>query len=595
MLKDKGEFIKFLYGKYAVPSVMALLAAAISTFLNTSMAGAFYGNEGLGSVGFFMPVFFIFSTLGSLIGVGAANACSKAIAKDDFRFVSSAFTLATSYNAVVGIVTVFLAFCFSDEIILFLTGMEVQSPSLKAYFLYSVIGGVLSMYIYVPLNFTKIDGKPKVSLYMFLAMFGVNLLANLVFVFGCSMGVEALAAGGAAGSLGAVALGLFFLFFKKGSVSFIRPYGVKEITAGILLLGAPMALNNFYNFLRVMMINFILVYIGAPSAVGVFAVLTTITTFVMAVASGLGQAIVMPAAVFSNKYDMESIRLIAREAFRAGNLFFAVIALGILLFSKGVCQIFALDGPEIYSTAHTALICFSLSLMPAVNNVLFSFYYTALYRLRLANIINICRGLLFVVAVSWLLAPSMGERGVWLALLVAEVLTLASTAALAVTEQKKARREGRFLSVPLLLDISPEREKRYLAFSVDDNEFNITDASQMVYKFCEERGLDAEQTMFISMSVEETLMFIKTKRERSSKAGGNLKNISVRIYMEDEEKNITFMYSGKSFNPIQYFLDEIAGDFEKSLDVIGIQYIIQRAKDITFTETFGVNNLSILL
>lgn len=588
MLKDNGRFIQHLYGSYAIPSILALLAAAISTLINTTMAGAYYGEVGLSVVGVFMPLFFFFYTLGALIGAGGANASNKAMSMDEHKPVKNYFTISTIYVVVVGLFSIFMILCFSEKILFVLSGSSNITTSIERYYIYTVLSGILTMYIYVLMNFARIDGKPRASVYIFIAMTIVNLVTNFILIKIFHMGLESVAIGAGIGSVVGVIVGLYCIFTKGGHVSFVRPHNIISSTGQILLFGGPMALNNFYNFLRVIIINFIFLSINEPECIAIFAVVNTFSTFIMSVSSGLGQSIVPLVAVFNNKLDIESVKLVAKSAIKIGNVVFFIIASAIVILNKFMCDYFSIGSPDIVNVSQYAMICFGISLIFAVNNVVLSFYYIAINRIWLAHLINFCRGFLFVLIFSFYWAREFGSKGIFGSLIIAEVLTLIIIIIIAKTIVIKSFNNDYVGSFLLTLNKNILHDVEYLAFSANYDDGKIVKAAESVYNFCNNTGLEPKKSLLLRKSVEEILEAIKNKRDIIKHANTYLKNISLRVYIKEDVQFITFMYHGELYNPMDdvKILCEEEGENDQSS---------VKLKDVKFSDVLGVNNLSIFI
>lgn len=595
-LRDNGYFLTHLYKKYAIPSIAALLAGNIGVMLNSMIAGNCFGSDGLYVVGVFTPIFFLYNTLGALIGVGAANSTNNYIAKNDFKSIGNLFTIATILNIIVGALLTFAFIVFRVEIIHFFAGeIEITEDTLRYYYFF-VLYGVASMYIYTPMNFTRLDGKPNVAMKMFIAMAITNVGFAIVTLFLMKLGVWAIAFSSFMGGIAAVLVGCYYAFSRKGNICLVFPNDFVKNLKDILLFGSPMSLNNFYNFLKVFIINSIFINIGAPTGVSIFAVVNTLSTFIMSIASGIGQSIVPLVGVFNGKYDVQSVRGLASLAFKRGNIVFLVLTIVLILGNDIVCNFYNIGGESTANSGNIAILCFSLSLCFGLNNTVLSFYYTSIGRLILANIINLLKGLVYFVGIALILSSVIGEKGVWLALILGEMTTLITMVIIA----KYLTLKDSKLSGMLLINTDIEKMNNYLAFSVEDTPESLMAASEAVSQFCEEKELDMEEGMFMSLSVEEIINLIKSRFENADDSNNDsklsfTKLISVRLYLLDEGKLLTFMYPGEKFNPIEYFEEEMACDFEKSLEAIGVKYIIEKATNIKFTETFGVNNLSIEL
>lgn len=583
-MEDNGYFIKTLFRKFAFPTVMALLGSTISTLINSIMAGAYFGGNGLTVLGICSPVFFLFATLGALIGAGSANVASKYMSDDNFtevnRFYSTALLLIIVTGAFVSIVGI----AFDNNIVSLLGGNAGQG--VIGYYRNYVPFGMFTMLIYIPMNFTRIDGNPKVGLYMFLAMAASNMLANYVLINFFKIGIEAIALGTAVGAFGACITGFIFLRKKNSHIRFHWPSiaRMRNKLPSILIAGSPMALNNLFSLVKILVLNGLVISLNSSSSLAVISVLWTLNTFAVAILSGLGQAIVPIIGVFNEEKDNSSIRQVIKFALTTGFTIFLSLCLFLVLFWEQTFMLFGLTG--LGQNGQMAMLFFALSLMVAVINVILSFYFTGTGKIFIANIITISRGVLFILPIAYLLSFISGSTGVWLSFISAEVCTLV----LSLICVRICCKADSKLSFPLLMNKEYEEGKKYISFSVDTNTEAIAKGAIRVTEFCDVNELSGKQTMLISMSIEELLGLIMTHSINKL-----YHSIAIRILILEGTIIMRMRYIGEKFNPIDYYRTNISDDIEKSIDIIGIKYIVETAKTVDYRETFGINNLIIEL
>lgn len=583
-LKDDGYFIKILFYKFAFPTVIALLTSNIVTMINGIMAGNYFGESGLASIGICSPLFFLFATVGSLIGAGSAYVAAKYMSDNNLKIVNKFYSIALILAISMGLLISLAGIVFEKNIV-FLLGGNAEIGALYYYRNY-IPFGVFTVLIYVPMNFTRIDGKPKVGLYMFISMIVFNVLANFILVTYFKMGIEAIALGTAIGALAASVTGFIFLMGKTSNIRFSK-VTIADISQNIIpisVAGSPMALNNSFSFIKTLTINGLLIRLGASSFLPTIAVIWALNSFAYSILSGFGQAIVPLIAVFNEEKDNTSMRQIVKHALISGLAIFITLNLGLIIFWR---QNFALFGlKEVGQNDQLAILCFALSLIVSVITIIIAFYFNGSKNIWLANIITLGRGVLFILPLAFVLSAVYGLAGIWYSFLLAEIFTVLLFLICSYAYTKRKRN----LSFPLLMDKEWGINKKYISFSVANNPDAIANAAEKVSEFCSENELSPKQTMLIGLSIEEILELIRT-----SLANKVSNSTSVRILFLENSVILRIRYAGEKFNPIDYYRTNISEDIEKSMDVIGIKYIVNTAKKVNYLETFGINNLIIEL
>jgi len=152
-------------------------------------------------------------------------------------------------------------------------------------------------------------------------------------------------------------------------------------------------------------------------------------------------------------------------------------------------------------------------------------------------------------------------------------------------------------AVALLLILTRKNTKRAdmpkgsaLAFAVQRNAEEASAASAAIADFCEEYEIDRKKSMLLSMAVEEMITLIAQQNAE----GGD---ISVRLTRFDNDIVLRLRDTGKKFNPIEWYAKrmETIEDFEDSVSLMGVKYITEAADVVHYRETFGVNNLVVIL
>lgn len=492
-------------------------------------------------------MFFLFRTLGALISMGSANVAAKYMGDDNIDEVNKLYSTALIFTVVLGVFVSIMAIVFESKIVSILGGSNIQGG--VGYYRNFTIFGIFIMLNYLPINFTRIDGKPKVGLYMFLAMGITNIIINYIFIKYLNKGVESIAIGAGIGGVVACIIGFAFIRSKDSNIRFQMPgrsYMLKNLPC-VLVAGSPMALYNLFSFIKVLLLNGLLISLNSTRGLATISVIWPLNTLLAAVMSGFGQAIAPLVGVFNEEKDNTSIRQVVKFSLRTGLIVFSLIGMFLIVFSKQVFEVFGFT--NIGQSEKVAMLFFAISLIFAVSNVIMRFYFTGIRKIWIANIIAFAKGALFILPIAYLLAFFQGASGVWISFLLAEICTLGFSL-ICIFASYKSNRKSTF---PLLLDKTSEDGKNYISFSVENDIKEIADCAAKITQFCEDNELSSKQTMIISMSIEEMLGLIM----RSS-VENIYPSVAVRILNFEGLIIMRMRYIGVKFNPIDYYQTNIS-------------------------------------
>jgi anti-sigma regulatory factor (Ser/Thr protein kinase) len=90
------------------------------------------------------------------------------------------------------------------------------------------------------------------------------------------------------------------------------------------------------------------------------------------------------------------------------------------------------------------------------------------------------------------------------------------------------------------------------------------------------------------MAIEELIVLIA---EQNADGG----DISVRIMRFEGGIVLRLRDAGQKFNPLDYYKNRIAGNIEENVGLMGLKYITEAAEVVHYRETFGVNNLVVII
>lgn len=577
-------FLRSIYSKYLIASVLAMLATSVAGMIDTVIVGRFLGETGLAAMSLVSPVYLIYYTIGAVIGMGGSIAANLAIGRNDYAAYRRIFTLAFWTTAVLCVVTTAGGLLFLDPLVRLLGGEGVVGSYLTDYLRWYILGGSFTLFIYIPLHFLKMEGKPQTSSFLFLLSSGLNIAFTYLFMSPvCNMGIKGASI--ATGlSMGITALlGLYILFQKTPNTRLVKMRGFSFRTLGeIIACGSPNGCNNLFNALKILVINAVILQIGADVYLSAFAMLKSVSDLLTGVVTGVASALMPVVGVFYGERDWNSIRHVCRKALQIGSGLTVLLSLFVVLFAGLLCTLFNITDPVTVAGGQRGLVCLAVSFLFAFVNLMLSGYFNTVKRPMLSNLILALRLLGYLAPAAAFFALWLGIDGVWLSLIAADVLTLGTMLlVIGVLRRKNPKLDW------YLLDTSLESESE-ISFSVQNTLDDVMFASNKITEFCKENNLGAKKTMQVSLALEEMLTVIITYCMDPKKK----QFIDIRILCLEEDVLLRIRNTGRIFDPVRYY-EENKDNEDMAESVLGIKMIAGSAKEITFHETFGTNNLLI--
>lgn len=582
-LRRNNFFLKKVFGRYVTASVFAMLAVSMGGMIDTVIVGRFLGEPGLAAMSLVSPVYLFYYTIGAVIGMGGSIAANLYIGKNDYDTYRQVFTLSFGLTVFVCVLATIPALLFLKPLTALLGGEGLVKTYAEEYLFWYILLGSGTLFIYLPLNFLKSEGKPQASSLLFLLSSGLNVLLTWIFmssVLGMGMGGASIATG-LSMSFTAV-LGLYLLFRKTPNTRLVKVRLNFRMLGEIIVCGSPNGCNNLLNALKILLINGVMIRINAAVYLPVFSMVKSVSDLITGIITGVASALMPVVGVFLGEQDMGSIRRVCSRALQVGGILTLFLAILTALFPGMFCALFHITEPSARQGSRGALFCLAVSFLFAFANLMLSGYFNSIRRPVLSNLIVILRLFVFLAPAVLLCSSFVGVDGIWISLAAADIMTL-----FAVFIVMRIMRKRSPVLDQYLLDTSGEGEGE-ISFSVRNALDDVMFASNKITDFCESAGIAPKKTMRVSLALEEMLTVIITRCMDERKE----QFIDIRIKKLGEDVLLRIRNSGKIFDPIRYY-EENCENEELAEQVLGIKLIAGTAKSIEFRETFGTNNLLI--
>ena len=570
-LVQNEQFLKKSFRQALVPCILSILSGDINILVDGVLVGQRLGDTGLAAINLSMPIYQALCILGSFLVSGTAICASREMGRERMDRARALCKQAQTLCVLVSVAAMVLGFLFFQPLSRFLCADASIRPMMMDYAAVTLAGALPNVLLYIPFWFLRLEGKNRSITAMMVIMGAGNIVLDLWFLYGVNWGVFGASLASVISTALACGFGLVRLFgrgsgFQLG-ISFPRSRQEwREISA----TGSPSALNNLFQTFRLMMINALFLSYGGAPMVAAFTAVNGILAFSECVTSGVPQAASAMLGSYVGDRDNESVALLMRRQWRSGVLGCGIFAAIAILGSGWISAAYGLSTPLLLP-----MICLSLSLFPGLLSSMLSSFYNIAGNALWANALIFCRVLLFPAVTL----PLLFREGAspWIFLPLAEVLTL--LAWLAAVWVAGAARPG--CTRYLRLDRSLETEGRVINFSVSGNTETVCESSERITEFCTENGLQPEQTMGISLAMEEIMTLVLEEN------GATEIFFDLRAFFLRGATGIRIRYNGTAYNPFQGNLDE-----DKYL---GARIIQKLAKKISYQRAFGMNTLQIFV
>jgi len=575
--------MKKLMSKFVVSSVISMVFLYAASLVDTLIVGIFLGEGGLAAMSLVSPVYLIFYTVGATIGLGANAVASRAVGRGSMEEYRKVFTCASILLLSFVVLMTASGYLFIDEIVLLLCGdaAETSAELVKQYLLYYIPGGSLVLLAYIPLYFLKTEGKPKVSSRLFTLSAIINVVLSWLFMSPvCNMGIGGASLATTISYLVIDSIGIVYMLVTSKELRFVKgSLEIKRIKETVIA-GVPSGLTNLLESAQILMINRLLIGIGAAALLPCYTIVRNIMGLQSSVIVGISSALIPLIGVFFGEHDHENERSVMGMSNKLGVAVMTVLVLSLCLLAKPLFELFGVTDAAIISEGCWALPLASAGLVAGYLNAMYISYLTAINREGFATLMVSLRTFAVLAVFAIPLAFIAGSKGVWLSFTLAEAGTLLLYIIIRNAIRKKDPNLDR-----LLLDTSLEREGD-ISFSVRNAVEDVVNASQYCSGYCDEHNVDMRRSMQVSLAIEELLTFLIGNCFGEDQT----KYVDVRVCKLNDEVMVRFRYVGEVFDPVSFY-KENSDNEEMSEELLGLKMIFKSARLAHFWQVLGANNL----
>ena len=434
MKRDAIDFgrdrVSTLFSRMLIPTLLGMLSICAVTLVDGIFVGHGVGSDGIAAVNICIPLLMVFTGLGLMLGAGSSVVASLHLAKGNGKAarinVTQAFIVAILLTLIVGAAVMLLP----GHTGRLLGSSPTLLPHVRMYLLGMMPGMVFQMCDSIGLFALRLDGSPKLAMWVNVIGALANVLLDWLFVFPMQMGVFGAALASSLSMGIGTAIVLIYLSRHARQLRFhriklsrrsicltARNIGYQCRIGGSSLLGeATMAMLMFMG--NVMFMR----YLG-DAGVGAFGIACYYCPFFFMIGNAIAQS---AQPIISYNIERHPLRAAGaqRYAIYVAAALGLTVTLAFALFPRGLVGLFLDQATPAARLAIKGLPIFGLGVTFFILNLTIIGFYQSSDRSLWATVLALLRGGVFLVPLFVLLPLWLGADGIWLAMPVSEMLTL---------------------------------------------------------------------------------------------------------------------------------------------------------------------------
>lgn len=431
----------FGYGRlirFVIPSVVMMIFTSIYGVVDGLFVSNFVGKTPFAAVNIIFPLMMVLGGFGFMLGTGGTAIVAKTLGLGEKQKANEYFTFIIISTAVTGAVASVIGIVFAEPVGRLL-GAEGELLDYAVRYARVVLVGMPFFMLQNSFqNFFITAEKPKLGLAVTVAAGVTNIVLDALFIAVLELGVEGAAAATAISQMvGGLVPVAYFSLSKTSAIRFCRTPAYWRVLLQAAYNGSSELLSNISSSFVTILYNYQLLRFADEDGVAAYGAIMYVAFIFVAIFIGfvIGAA---PIVSFhygaANTDELKSLRKKSINIVLIGGGAMLLVALALAV---PLCKLFVGYDKALYDIMLHGFIIYAFSYLVTGFNIFGSSFFTALNNGGVSAVISFLRTLVFQTGAVLLLPELLELDGVWLSVIVAELLSAVVTVIFLVAKKKK--------------------------------------------------------------------------------------------------------------------------------------------------------------
>lgn len=421
------ENISKLLKRLSVPAMMGMMVNALYNFVDTVFLGQFVGVDAIGALAISFPIQMIIMGLGTMIGIGAASAASRALGAKEVEKADNIVGNAFLSIVIIGILLITFGREFLSPILTLFGATETLLPLAYDYMNIILMGSIFLTISMVSNNIIRAEGNAKTAMISMMIGTGFNIIMDPIFIELLGFGIKGAAIATVLGQI----LAFIYVtnYFYRGKSNFkIMPHHLKPNLAylkEIFTVGFPTFMRQIAGSILAIVVNNSLGFYGGDLAISVYGVINRVMMFILMPMFGIVQGF-QPIASFNyGAKNFNRVIEVLKVSIKALIIYSTIGILLIQLFPGLIIRMFNSDA-ELISLGKIAIRVVTIMLPFVGIQIIAASLFQAIGKAGPALIVSMSRQTLFLIPLVLILPKlsNLGLMGIYMAFPIADVLAI---------------------------------------------------------------------------------------------------------------------------------------------------------------------------
>lgn len=435
-LSDHFSFRRLM--RFTLPSILMMIFTSVYSIVDGFFVSNFVGKTPFAAVNFIMPLLMILGCVGFMFGTGGGALIAKTMGEGDRKKANEIFSMIVYAAAVCGIILAAAGIIFMRPIasLMGAKGALLENSIVYGRLILLALPFFILQYEFQCLFATA--EKPKLGLFITVAAGVTNMVLDALFVAVFRMGLEGAAAATAFSQFigGVVPL----IYFARKNSSYLKLVKFKFDGRALIktcVNGSSELMSNISMSLVGMLFNIQLIKYAGENGVAAYGVLMYVSMVFQAIFIGYAVGVAPVVGYHYGACNYGELKNVRKKSMILIGAFSVLMFAAGQMLARPLSLIFvSYDADLLEMTVH-AFNIFSFSFLMSGFAIFGSSFFTALNDGLTSALISFFRTLIFQSAAVIIFPLIWGLDGIWMSVVMAEVMAVVVTAAFLIIKRKK--------------------------------------------------------------------------------------------------------------------------------------------------------------
>lgn len=425
MNNSLGKEVTFLsLIKFTLPTIIMMVFFSLYTIIDGIFVSRYIGSNALSAINIVYPVICILIGISVMMATGGSAIVAKFMGEAKDKEARESFTLITITSIIFGLIIAIFSLIFIKQIIYLLGSTDSLYENSHTY--------LFTMLLFTPVIILKMlfdyflitAGNPNLGLLSAIIGGVTNIILDYVLIVPLNMGLVGAALATCIGYSLPSIIGIIYFFNKKNTLHFVKPkFNFKTILYSCSN-GSSEMVTQISSAVTTFLYNIIMIKLLGENGVASITIVLYAQFLLVSAYIGFTSGVSPRISYNFGSENNEQLHKIIKYSY----IFIMLFSISTFIISKYLSplliSIFAGNGTELYDITLNGFNLFQISFLLCGVNIFTSGMFTAFSNGKVSALLSLLRIFIFLSSGIIFLPSLIGVNGVWLAVPLAEIMTL---------------------------------------------------------------------------------------------------------------------------------------------------------------------------